>query len=68
MGFCKLCKEGRLQKLKSQVVNLLRVAILDEEYQTDQRRERQRFTDLYSKYFEDDENKADLFTGLNLLR
>ena len=54
--------------MKSQVVNLLRVAILDEEYQTDQRRERQRFTDLYSKYFEDDENKADLFTGLNLLR
>ena len=52
----------------SQVVNLLGVAFFDEEeYQTNQRRERQRFTDLYGKYFEDDENKADLFTGLNVL-
>ena len=52
----------------SQVVNLLGVAFFDEEeYQTNQRCERQRFTDLYSKYFEDDENKADLFTGLNVL-
>jgi hypothetical protein len=37
--------------------------VLDEEdYQTDQQYEQERFTDEYSEYFEDDENKADRFT------
>jgi hypothetical protein len=30
----------------------------EEEYQTDQQYEQERFTDDYSEYFEDDENKA----------
>jgi hypothetical protein len=30
----------------------------EEEYQTDQQYEQERFTDDYSIYFEDDENKA----------
>jgi hypothetical protein len=34
----------------------------EEDYQTDQRYEQERFTDKYSEYFEDDENKADRFT------
>jgi hypothetical protein len=34
----------------------------EENYQTDQQYEQERFTDGYSKYFEDDENKADRFT------
>ena len=34
----------------------------EEEYQTDQQYEQERFTDEYSEYFEDDENKADRLT------
>ena len=34
----------------------------EEEYQTDQQYEQERFTDEYSEYFEDDENKDDRFT------
>jgi hypothetical protein len=37
-------------------------ALDEEEYQTDQQYEQERFTDEYSEYFEDDENKADRFT------
>ena len=33
----------------------------EEDYQTDQQCEQERFTDEYSHYFEDDENKADRF-------
>jgi hypothetical protein len=34
----------------------------EEDYQTDQQYEQERFTDEYSENFEDDENKADRFT------
>jgi hypothetical protein len=34
----------------------------DEDYQTDQQYEQERFTDEYSEYLEDDENEADRFT------
>ncbi len=39
----------------------------DEEYQTD-RYEQERFTDTYSEYFQDDENKVDRFTDGNACR
>jgi hypothetical protein len=39
----------------------------DEEYQAD-RYEQERFTDTYSEYFQDDENKADRFTDDNAYR
>ena len=31
----------------------------EEQYQSDTHYEQERFTDMYSEYFEDDENKAD---------
>ena len=34
----------------------------EEEYQTDQEYEQERFTDEYSEYFGDDENNVDRFT------
>jgi hypothetical protein len=34
----------------------------EEDYQTDQQYEQERFTDEYNEYFEDDENKADRLT------
>jgi hypothetical protein len=34
----------------------------EEDYQTDQQYEQERFTDEYSEYIEDDENKSDRFT------
>jgi hypothetical protein len=39
----------------------------DEEYQTD-RYEQERFTDTYSEYIQDDENKVDKFTDDNAYR
>jgi hypothetical protein len=39
----------------------------EEDYQTDQQYEQERFTDEYSEYFEDDENKADRFTDWSIV-
>jgi hypothetical protein len=33
----------------------------EQDYQTDQQYEQERYTDEYSEYFEDDENKSDIW-------
>ena len=43
-------------------LTILTILTNEEEYQTDQQYEQERFTDEYSEYFEDDENKADRLT------
>ena len=40
----------------------------EENYLGDRQYEEERFTDTYSEYFEDDENKADRFTDDNAYR
>jgi hypothetical protein len=40
----------------------------EEQYRTDTHYEKERLTDTYNEYFEDDENKADSFTDGNAYR
>jgi hypothetical protein len=48
----------------SPIAHYLRRIVVEreQEYQTDQQYEQERFTDEYREYFQDDENKADRFT------